>query len=195
LLELAKLLWLLDISCIYVLGLDPPVYNCVGGPEVDESIVLVRLPLMADRDIEGKAFGVSGGEKGVCSSCSTGGEAGVFGSGFSVLRVLVLLACFTCCGEREGSLAARSGVGAPERWPVCMSLCLCCPPEIDPNFFMPLRTPLKKSRSGDGMGRSSSLFESDGVENLDSSEPGGPVSWSAMIKHAEENRGEKSTIA
>lgn len=96
LLELAKLLWLLVISCMYVLGLEPPVYICVGCPEVDESMVLVRLPLIAGRDIEENAFGVSGGEKGFCSSCSTGGEAGVFGSGFSRLRVLVLLACFTC---------------------------------------------------------------------------------------------------
>ena len=96
LIELAKLLWLLVMSCMYVLGLAPLVYICVGGPEVEESIVLVRLPLMAGRDMELKAFGVSGGENGFCSNCSTGGDAGVFGRGFSRLRVLVLLACFTC---------------------------------------------------------------------------------------------------
>jgi hypothetical protein len=88
---------------------------------VDESIVLVRLPLMAGLDIEEKAFGVSGGENGFCSNCSTGGDAGVFGKGFSRLRVLVLLACFTCVGDREESLPPRSGVGAVERSPVCMS--------------------------------------------------------------------------
>ena len=96
LLELAKLLWLLVMSCPYALCLDPPVYIWVGGPDVEESIVLVRLPLMAARDMEEKAFGVSGGEKGACcSNCSIGGEAGVFGRGFSRLRLLMLLPCLT----------------------------------------------------------------------------------------------------
>ena len=83
--------------------------------------MLVRLPLMAGLDIEENAFGVSGGENGFCRSCSIGGEAGVFGKGFSRLRVLVLLACFTCCGDPADSLPLRSGVGAVERSPVCMS--------------------------------------------------------------------------
>ena len=47
LLELAMLLWLLVIST----GLYPPIYICVVGPDVDESIVLVRLPLLAVRDM------------------------------------------------------------------------------------------------------------------------------------------------
>ena len=87
-------------------------------------------------------------------------------------------------------------MGAAERSPVWMSFGRWCPPEIDPSFRMPLRTPFKKSRSGEA-GGSSSLFESDGVENLDSKEPSSPeVSSSGMIAHdgGEEGEGEGEEV-
>lgn len=170
---------------MYVPGLDPPVYTWVEGPEVDESIVLVRLPLMAGLDMEVKGFGVSGGEKEL-SSCATGGERGVLGRGFSRLRVLPLIACFTCrVGEHEDSLSLSSGAGVVDGSPICMSFGLKDPPENEPNFFMPLGIPLKKPRSREESRGSSSYFESDGMKNLDSSEPaGGEVSLSAISSRA-----------
>jgi hypothetical protein len=88
--------------------------------ELVESIVLVRLPLIAGRDIEAKAFGVSGSENGFCRSCSTEGEAGVLGKGFSRLRSLVLRACFFVrryCSE-PADAGAGSGVADVDRSPV-----------------------------------------------------------------------------
>jgi hypothetical protein len=90
-------------------ALKPLAYICVAVAELVESMVLVRLPLIAGRDIEAKAFGVSG-ENGVCSSCSIGGEAGVFGRGFSRLRSLVLRACFFI--RRDSSEPADAGAGS-----------------------------------------------------------------------------------
>jgi hypothetical protein len=85
-------------------------------------MVLVRLPLIAGRDIEATAFGVSGGEEGFCSSCSTGGGAGVLGKGFSRLRSLVLRACFCIRRGRSepADAGAGSGVADVERSPVCI---------------------------------------------------------------------------
>ena len=101
-------------------ALNPVAYICVAVAELVESMVLVRLPLIAGRDIEAKAFGVSGGEKGVCSSCSTGGEAGVLGRGFSRLRSLVLRSCFFIRRGRSkpADAGAGSGVADDERSPV-----------------------------------------------------------------------------
>jgi hypothetical protein len=145
--------------------------------------VLVRLPPAAGRDIEAKAFGVSGGEKGICSSCSTGGERGVLGKGFSRLRSLGLGACFFRRDE-SAEPGVRSGVAVAEDLsPIWIFEGRLCGPDIDPNFLIPLRTPVKKSlRSG---GSSSSAAESEWSENLDSSAPcGRRVSLSAMISHA-----------
>ena len=92
-----------------------------------ESIVLVRLPLMAGRDIKVKAFGVSRGENGVCNSCSTGGEAGVLGKGFSRLRSLVLHACFFIRRDRSEPADAGAGSVVEEgaRSPVRILVGLC----------------------------------------------------------------------
>lgn len=123
--------------------------------------MLVRLPFTAGRDIVAKGFGVSGGENGVWRSCSTGGEMGVLGKGFSRLRSLALGACFF---RRERSKSAEPGVGAGSGVPVCLSPTwmfkgLWFAPDIDPNFLMPLLTPVKKSfRSGE---TSSSAAESE----------------------------------
>lgn len=133
--------------------------------------MLVRLPVTAGLDIVEKGFGVSGGEKGFCKSCSTGGDAGVWGKGFSRLRRLVLAACLTLRGEFGESLPVEDGSEGEAvalRSPVCMFDGLCLPPEIDPNLRMPFRTPAKKSTL---LSTSSSVAESDEVENLDSSEP------------------------
>jgi hypothetical protein len=172
-------------------GLYPLAYIWVEVIEVVESMVLVRLPLTAGRDIVTNGFGVSGGENGVWRSCSTGGEMGVLGKGFSRLRSLALGACFL---RRERSESAEPGGGA--RSGVAKSLSptwifdgLWCAPDIDPNFLMPLLTPVKKSfRSGE---TSSSAAESEWSENFDSSEPcGRRVSLSDMISHAwEEEEG------
>jgi hypothetical protein len=116
------LLWLLFISVRYVFdgALYPLEYICVAVAELVESMVLVRLPLIAGRDMEAKAFGVSGGEKGVCNSCSTGGEAGVLGRGFSRLRSLVLLACFFILHDRSepADAGTESGVADVDCSPV-----------------------------------------------------------------------------
>ena len=95
--------------------------------ELVESIVLVRLPLIASRDIEAKAFGVSGGENCFCRSCSTGGEAGVLGKGFSRLRSLVPCACFFVrrdCSE-PADAGAGSGVADGNRSPVWVLAGIC----------------------------------------------------------------------
>lgn len=167
---------------------NPPAY-CVEVTEVDESMVLVLLPLIADRDIEVKAFGVSGGEKGVCcNSCSTGGDKGVLGKGFSRLRSLVLRACFFMRRRSEPADAGlKSWFVEVEDSPVCIFEGLVCAPDIDPSFLIPLRTPEKKSTlSGEGIDVSSSAAELDEFENLDEScEPAGRrVSFSDMITHA-----------
>lgn len=145
--------------------------------------MLVRLPLIAGRDIEVRAFGVSGGENGLCNSCSTGGETGVFGRGFSRLRLLVLRSCFLNRGDRFSELAdfgVGSGVADFARSPVWMFVGLLRPSDTEPNFLMPLRTPARKSPlSGDGIAASSSVADSEGVENFDSR-----VSLSDMISHA-----------
>jgi hypothetical protein len=88
-------------------GLKPLAYICVSMAEIEESIVLVRLPLMAGRDIDANGLGVSGGENDLCKSSSTGGDNGVFGSGFSRLRSLVLRACF--CIRRGRSEPTDAG--------------------------------------------------------------------------------------
>jgi hypothetical protein len=106
---------------------------------VDESIVLVRLLLMADRDIKREALGVSGGEKGRGTRRSMSVEAGVLGRGFSRLRVPVLVTCFTCGGC--AGVPPRSGGVAVGRSPVCRSFGWCGGPEMAPRFVMPLRTP------------------------------------------------------
>jgi len=82
----------------------------IGVPDVVESMVLVRLPLTACRDIEPKAFGVSGGENGFAEGCSKGGDAGVLGKGFSRLKLLVLRSCFffRVLGDLSGS--AKAGI-------------------------------------------------------------------------------------
>jgi hypothetical protein len=60
---------------------------------------------------------------------------------------------------------------------------------------MPLRTPARKSLSGDCAAAPSSA-ESDGVENFDSSEPvvGRSVSLSDMISHAGEDERVSTSI-
>jgi hypothetical protein len=93
--------------------LNPLAYICEAVAELIESMVLVRLPAIAGRDIEAKALGVSGGEKGVCNSCSIGGEAGVLGSGFSRLRSLVLRACFFI--REPADAGTGSGVAEVDR--------------------------------------------------------------------------------
>jgi hypothetical protein len=85
-------------------------------------MVLVRLPFMAGRDVEAKALGVSGEEKGFCNSCSTGGDAGVLGKGFSRLRSLVLRAYFFIRRDRSepADAGVGSGVAEVDRSPVRM---------------------------------------------------------------------------
>lgn len=130
-------------------------------------MVLVRLPLTAGLDIEANAFGVSGGENGVRRSCSIGGDAGVSGKGFSLLRLLVLLACLNFGGDRGEPLRPEvsSGEAADEVSSVCMLPGLCRPPDNDPSLRMPFRTPDRKSP----FSTSSSVAESENLE-LDSIE-------------------------
>ena len=116
-----------------------------------------------------------------------GGDTGVSGRGFSLLRLLVLLACLNFRGDRGDSLPAEgsSGEAVVARSPVCIFVGLCLPPEIDPSLRMPFRTPARKSP----FSASSSVAESDGVENFDSSESARrEVSLSDMANHAEEAR-------
>lgn len=83
-LELAMLLWLPVIS----IGLWPPTYICAPGPDVDESMVLVRLPLLADRDMVGVNERVS--VDGLyCNISSIVGDVGGIGKG--LLRSVELL--------------------------------------------------------------------------------------------------------
>ncbi len=72
------------------------------------------------------------------------------------------------------------------RSPIWIFAGLCCPPEIEPSFLIPLRTPDKKSsRSGEFSSEFSS--SDDEMWNLDSSEPiCRRVSLSDMITHAGE---------
>jgi len=122
LLEEAALLWVLFILARYVdeAGLNPLAYICVSVAEIEESIVLVRLPLMAGRDIEANGLGVSGGENGLCKSSSIGGDNGVFGNGFSRLRSLVLRACFFIRRGRSepADAGAESGFAELDASPV-----------------------------------------------------------------------------
>lgn len=148
-----------------------------------ESIVLVRLPPTGGLDIEENGFGVSGGgEKGFCKSCWIGGDAGGGGKGFSLLRLLVLLACLAFEGDRGDSLSAEyeSGEGVAALSLACKFVGICLPPDIDPSLRMPFRTPARKSPFS-----SSSLRESDAVKNLEeSSAPiGYEVNSSDMINH------------
>jgi hypothetical protein len=105
------------------------------------------------------------------------------------LRLLVLLACLYFRGDRgDCCLLAEdsSGEAAVDRSPVCMFVGLCLLPEIDPNLRMPFRTPARKSVA---LSTSSSVAESDGVENLDSLESAiGGVSLPDMIDHTVEHR-------
>lgn len=108
---------------------------------------------------------------------------GVLGKGFS--RLLAPGAFFfrrVRSESAEPGVGARSGV-AEYLSPTWMFEGLWCVPDIDPNFLMPLLTPVKKSfRSGE---TSSSAAESEWSENFDSSEPcDRRVSLSDMISHA-----------
>ena len=88
-----------------------------------------------------------------------------------------------CCDLPDLVGEEESGEAVAGRSPSCRSDGLCRTPETDPSLRMPLRTPAKKSAFS-GEPYSSSVAESDGVENLDSSEPGGrEVSLSDMINH------------
>lgn len=180
-------------------GLNPLAYICDWpGPDVAESMVLVLLPLIACRDIGAAGFGVSGGSgesklcsaDGVCSSSSTGRADGVLGSGFSRMESLALGACLfgrRYCVEPDPADAGDTSAGVvatgESRSPVWMFAGLWCGPDIDPNFFMPRRTPDRKSVLS---GAPSSSVESDGVENLDSRPGGRKVSLPDMTTHAEE---------
>jgi hypothetical protein len=90
-----------------------------------------------------------------------------------------------CCDLPDLVGEEESGEAVAGRSPSCRSDGLCRTPETDPSLRMPLRTPAKKSAFS-GEPYSSSVAESEGVENLDSSEPGGrEVSLSDMINHSE----------
>jgi len=155
--------------------------------EVDESIVLVRLAVMPVRDMAdavGIGFGVSGGEKGVWDGCGTSGELGVFGKGFSTFRSLFVPTCFFRRGWSELGVSGLDSwiVAGDARSPTCMFVGLYCPPEMEPNFLIPLRTQARKSPLS---GEASEFSSSELTKNLDSSEPmGRRVSLSAMIDHA-----------
>jgi len=82
----------------------------IGAPEVVESMVLVRLPPTAGRDIEANIFGVSGGENGFTTRCSRRGDIGGLGKGFSRLRLLVLRSCFFLRVRGDPSMPADAGV-------------------------------------------------------------------------------------
>jgi hypothetical protein len=108
--ELAILPWLLLMSAIYVFEVDLKLLAYIGVPEVVESMVLVRLPLTAGRDIEPKGLGVSGGENGFAEGFSKDGDAGVLGKGFSRLRLLVLRSCFFLSVLGDLSVPAEAGI-------------------------------------------------------------------------------------
>ena len=130
-----------------------------------------------------KGLEVSGGEKGFCSRYSMGGDAGVWGNGFSQLR-LELAACLIFRGDtRESLLAVDTDIGdVVARPPVCIFVGLCLPPDVDPNLGMLFRMLARKST---GSSTSSSLFE-----NLDTSSrlaggAGLEVSLSDMTDHTD----------
>ncbi len=81
---LAKLLWPSFTSdcCGPSDNLEPPSCVCRRGTDVDESIVLVRLPPTLDMLYSG--LGVLGCEYGVLRRSRNEGERGVLGSGFSL---------------------------------------------------------------------------------------------------------------
>jgi hypothetical protein len=179
LLELAMLLWLLVISA----DLYPPIYICVPGPDVDESIVLVRLPLLADRDIALMEFAVSRGNIFIPRSSSSVGDIGVLGKGLSKLTLLLLLACPACgLGPAECQpIEARSGVAVAARSRGCTLDALIRIEGADANLSMPLRTPAVKWPFFEGQG-SSSVARSGG--DLNSGEPvGNEVSICCMVNH------------
>ena len=184
LLELAILFWLL---LMFDAGLKLLTY--IGAPEVVESMVLVRLPPTAGRDIEANSLGVSGGENGFTTRCSRGGDIGGLGKGFSRLRLLVLRSCFflRVRGDLSMPPEAESGDAAVDASPAWIFEGLLRPPDTDPHLLIPLRTPARKSPlSGEGRGSSSAAEDSEGVENLESNEPAGSsVSLSAMLNHCQ----------
>lgn len=128
--------------------------------------MLVLLPPTFCRDmLGGCGLGVSGGEKDLSSSSSTGGDSGVFGRGFSRMRSLGLRSCLAGRrGNSSGAVASTSVVAAP-RSPTWRLDGLLWAPEMEPSFRMPLLTPEKKSPRSDG--------PSSSVADLDSTEAGG----------------------
>lgn len=130
--------------------------------------MFVRLDIEG-RDIIVKGFGVIGGENGFCNSSSSGGDKGVFGRGFWSLwlKLVALVACLGFRGEvGKPLLEDNSGERIAFRWvSIFVGMCLLRS-EIDPSLRMPLRTPDKKSP----FSASSSVAESEGVENLESNE-------------------------
>ena len=126
-------------------------------------------------------LGVSGGENWlICcrrgSPPGVGGDFGVLGKGFSTST---LLAFFSCLLLRElKNLSVLGGAEASAglfrlALPVSIFVGLFRLPETDPNFAIPLRTPVKKSPALCPEA-SSSVVEKDDELSVDSTEPVSP---------------------
>jgi hypothetical protein len=126
-------------------------------------------------------FGVSGGENGlICcrSGRGVGGDLGVLGKGFSTSTLLTFFSCLLFRELKNLSvLGGAEATGGLFRLPLLVSMFvgLFRFPETDPNFAIPLRTPVKKSPPLCPEEDSSSVVEADEelskVLPIDSIEP------------------------